>query len=442
MNELTISITDLLAVLMRKGKKIMLFAICFAVLLGGYKGYSTWQKMNDEEWLNLEQMEYDQELLKLERKIEKANRYTQQREEYMNNSFRMQINPYDKNIAEIYLVISGIDENAVEMTFGDTVTPIEYLTEKIATQYELLWAAQDLSSQLKLEEYKGVLNKYIIEMVSFGYAGGGILKITAVGRDAVEANALAEEVCSVVMKMHSTAVKNSYSHTISRLDKVEQSLIDADLADYQAAQYELLDSYQDSIIEAEKEIKKLDAPDTLLVAALKMAIIGGVVGAALACVWYCCKAMLQGLLQSSAHGEKVWEIPFVGSISANKGLFKRLANWVSGELVWKDEEQALDYIVQTIKLRAQGKNLLLISTLDLKKHEAQLDKLRKTLRAGGMTVMTVDDAMHNPKAMARMDECDDVLLVEAVDRVKMEETIRVLQLAKECDKRVLGFMTV
>ncbi|MBQ3496969.1 MAG: hypothetical protein IJA73_02465, partial [Oscillospiraceae bacterium] len=177
MDEMTISIGDLLAVLVRKGKQIIAIGIVFAILLGAYKGFSLWRAGNDEEAVDMAQFEYEKQLEKQEKIIETAAENAEKTQEYIDNSLWMKVNPYDKCEATIQLMIAGVDENAADMTFAVTETPLDYLVGRITSQYMILWEATDLASALGV--YEGVEDKYLREMVSVQDEDAGVIAITA-----------------------------------------------------------------------------------------------------------------------------------------------------------------------------------------------------------------------------------------------------------------------
>lgn len=442
MQETTISIADLLAVLIRKGKRIILAGVVVAVLLGAFKGFSTWRNLNNEESFDLQQFEYEKELQKLEHIIETATENADKTQEYIDNSLWMQVNPYNKHEAKIYVKISGLDESALNITFGVTETPIDYMMETVTTQYRILWSAADLPSKLEVPVYEGVMDKYVRELISVGTLDTGVLVITAIGNSEAEAKELADAAYRLLLNMQETVVKNSYNHSIEYFEYTVKNQIDEDMARAQSAKYDQIAGYNDTIIEAENEIRGLSAPDSIFAAVIKTMIIGGIVGAILACVWYCCEVLLRGKLQSSAHGERTLNIPFIGSIAPHKGLLCRISSILSGERVWNDESQALAYIAETVKIRLSNKQILLVSSLRMEKYAEAAQKLQATLTADGTQVLCAGDFSHNPDAVAMMGKCDAVMLMEVVDKTKLDEASNILQFAKECEKPVIGFVTL
>lgn len=442
MDEMTISIGDLLAVLARKGKQIICCGILFAILLGCFKGFMIWRNMNDPEYINLDQVAYEQEKLNLERMIETAERGIANQESYITNSLWMDINPYAKHTTKVYLMVSGINESEVTMTFGDTTTPRDYMLGEIMAQYNVFWSAEDLAIGLALPQYEGVLDKYLRELVSVSFLSDGVIQVTAIGNSDGESAELANAATDLLLSKYEIVKANAFNHTIDEFNTVHLNQIDTGMAEAQYAHYVQIDTYNSSIIEAKEEIKDLEEPDSIPVAIIKMVLIGGILGGVLACGWYVCKSLMTGLVQSSAQMEQTLSVPFTGTLAKGKGLFQWLSDLFSGERVWKNEEEALAYIVGLTMLRLTGKRLLLASTLRMDKQNGKVEKLRAALTAAGIQTDFIGDVIHNPGTLGAINGSDGVLLLEQVDQTKLDQAHCVCDLAEECKKPVIGFVLV
>ena len=437
MDELTITISDLLAIIIRKGKQIILIGVALALLLGAAKGVAS-----DEGRLDQELLEYEQKLLKLESAIEKASEDADKVQNYIDNSLWMKIDPHNKYEASFYLSISGVDEHALSMSFGPEETPADYLTKRIATQYRVLWDSLDLSSELGISRYENVLDKYVREVVDMSILDDGILQITAIGNSKNEVRESADAARNLLTSLAEVVAKNSYPHSLDEFNYVEKNQIDGKMADAQGAYHELLDGYNGTITEAENKLRTLAAPESIRVAVIKMVVIGGVVGVALACIWFVGKSLLQDFLLSSAQVEQSLGLPLVGSATTPKGLFARIATAISGERVWKDEAQALGYISETVKMRATGDQILLLSTLPLDASSENVQKVYSALAEVGLKPTCAGDFSHNPDALLQLSKCDSVVLLESVDKTKLSNVSKTLQFAKELEKPVVGFVMI
>lgn len=443
MDELTFSIGDILASVLRRGKQVICCAIVFAVLLGGFKGYTVWKNSNEEDYIDLDAVSYEQEKQRLERVIEQTRNSIRSQEDYIANSLWMNMNPYDKHATEIHLMITDVDEKDLGITFVNETSPRDYLLNSIANQYAIIWGAEDLSVALKLPKYEAVPNKYIREIVWAEILEGGVIQITALGHTDAESSELAKAAAKLLLEKEADVVKSSFKHSISLYNTaVHKNQIDSLMAEAQHANYLQIDTYNNTILEAEKELKGLSAPDSLLITVIKMLLVGGILGGILACGWYAGKMLLLGSVQSSSQVEKAAAIPFAGILMNGKGIFRRLANWAAGERTWKDETQALDYIARLAKLRLPGERLLLTSTLGLDEHESAVENVRNALAAAGIQVSFESDFFYNAGAFSALRDCDGVLLLEQVDGSKLEQIRKICSFSQKQEKTVVGFVLV
>ena len=443
MDEITISISDVLASVVRRGKRIICCGIVLAVLLGGFKGFTMWNTSNREDYVDLDLATYEQEKQRLERVIEQANQDIQALEEYITNSLWMHINPFDKHVTEIHLMASNVDESELEMTFGDNTTPRDYMLSSILHQYSILWNAENLPAALKLPKYETAQNKYLREIVWAEFLDGGVIQITALGKTKEESAELADAAAELMMEKKAGVEASSFKHTLNQFNApIYENQIDNRMADTQYATYAQVDTYNKAILDAEKELRGLEAPDSIQTAVIKMFLVGGILGGVLACAWYAGKMILVGSVQSSAQIEQGVAIPFAGILRKKRGIFYRLANWVAGERGWKNEDQALDHIAKITKLRMSGDRLLLTSSLVLSEHEPAVENLIKAFSSVGVRVDFEGDFFYNANAFSALKNCDGVLLLEQVDSSRLKLLRKICKTSQEQEKPVVGFVLV
>ena len=144
----TISLTDLLAVVIQKWKGICGALLAFALLLGGYQAYKQVSLANDpenspekiEERYQTALEDYETQKENLQKTLENQERSLESKEEYLEKSILLQIDPYDKYVANIVFTFSDIDESAQLFRYPNTAA--DYLPKKIRSQYIELWKTQ------------------------------------------------------------------------------------------------------------------------------------------------------------------------------------------------------------------------------------------------------------------------------------------------------------
>ncbi|MBE6995178.1 MAG: hypothetical protein E7429_00365 [Ruminococcaceae bacterium] len=434
----TITTTELIALVIRGGKKILCAALVCAVLLGAVQA-SVEIRGKDSELATKEEEEYYQELRRLEKTVAREEERLAERQEYLDNSLYMKLNPYDIYTTTISLAVADLDYEAVHQAYLEDV-PVEYLTNKIVNYYLTLWNAADLPSVLGLPAYEAVAEKYVRELVSVTAAGDGGLTILAVGADAAQSEALASAAQDLLHAKQAAVAAGSYDHAFSLLGNTTKGIIDYGMATAQQERYDDLDLIKENIIDAKLKMRELSAPDSGAVAVIKLVIAGAFIGAVAACLWICLQGILGGKVLSSHQVERTFQLPILGSAERSTGLFVRGANAVAGERMWRDQTQALDYIGQRAKVLCAGKKILLTSTLPCAADCAAVQAL--TAAVGEEHVRFVADFLHDPDAVQSMAECEEVLLLEAVGRTKLSAVSAVVDAARRCGCPVSGFVLI
>ena len=168
----TISLTDLLAVVIQKWKGICGALLAFALLLGGYQAYKQVSLANDpenspekiEERYQTALEDYETQKENLQKTLENQERSLESKEEYLEKSILLQIDPYDKYVANIVFTFSDIDESAQLFRYPNTAA--DYLPKKIRSQYIELWKSMDVPKDIGIPKYADMEWKYLSWIVS------------------------------------------------------------------------------------------------------------------------------------------------------------------------------------------------------------------------------------------------------------------------------------
>lgn len=436
----TITTSELLALIVRSGKKLLLAALVFAILLGGFQVYSQ-NRSSQEAVASRKTEEYNQKLRELKTIIQRENQNVQAKQTYAENSLLMQLNPYSVYDTSITLAVTDIDQQAFQQVFEDEDTPIEYLTGKIISQYLTVWNNQDLPQALGLSAYADVLDKYLREIVSIYPQDGGVLCIRALGNDAQSSAELADAAYRLLLSKQDTVVDGSYRHDFSVMGRSTKNIIDDSVRTTQENLYDTMEESRNESINARLELKELIAPSTGVSAVVKFAIVGAVVGFVLAALWVCLKGIVSSRLLSSYQLERTAALSCLGSVAAAGGLFGRQADRISRERVWKDQAQAVRYIAD--RAQVSGKTVLLTSTLPLDEKTPGLEALSEALTAvGAKQVRFAADFLHDPAALESAASGDCAVLLERVGATDTEAVAETAAYLKKNSCDITGFVLV
>ncbi len=456
--EETITMTEILARMVRGWKRICVTALVIAVLLSAFQAYRmvTQAKSPEnspeaiEERYQTAIKNYEAQKENLTKSLENQKKTLESKEKYAENSLLMALDPYDVYTTSIVFAFTDIEEDgAVQGASQYQQTGADYLLQTIRGQYIVLYNSMNLSDELGITRYAETEDKYLSEVLSVQALDGGLCSIQAVSGTAYESETLANAVYQYFLDHQTVIAHSSYPHSLSVVSETTKNQVD----DALAAKHETLNteikSLQDTIESLDTQLNALGEPvkeegvstGTIVKSVVKYAVLGIVLGAVFACFWICCVSVFGSRVSSTYQMERLAELPFLGSLKTSHNILDRFANHIVGERVWPDKVQADAYLAEQMKVRCpSGEKLLVLSTLPAKKAEKGASALSELLSASGYTVNTVLDASHNPDTVQAVRQSGMILLAESVDATQMGAVQDVAAQVRGAEKQFLGFV--
>ena len=455
--ESTISLTDLLAAMIRKWKGICGVLFAFALLLGGYQAYKQVSLANDpenspekiEERYQAALEDYETRKEDLQKTLENQEKSLKSKEEYLAKSILIQIDPYDKYVANIVFSFTDIDESAQLFRYPNTAA--DYLPKKIRSQYIELWKSMDVPKDIGIARYADLEWKYLSEIVSVSSLEGELVSIQASGGTASDAEKLAGAVYDYFEAHRDVIAAGSAQHSFALVNRTTKNVIDEDLNTKRENLENEIETLKTDIKNSEKAIEDLEEPEreegystkTIIKAVAKYAVLGAAAGVFLACLFICCWWIFANRVANSFRLEQLAGAPFLGSLRIPGNPAERLAVTVMGERSWKDMEQAEAYIGQQAKAAfPRDGAVLLLSTLPEKLAGAGMDALVKVLSRDGYAVTSVMDAVHNPKAVEALQVYAGVVLVEMPGKSSLTAIRNSAAQVENAKKSILGIVAI
>lgn len=435
-----IAISDIIVSALRHLKQIIFFGIICALVLGCWQGYIEFRKTQitpTSEALE----EYERQLRDLNKTIERTNAGLADERQYINESLYMGLNPYGCYMCEINLSMDNIIVPQ-DMQFGQDVNPADYIAAKIGAQYMTFWDAFDLGPELGLAKYADVEDRYIRELLTVS-CNLERITIKAYEKTESDARALAKAAMELLSSKTKDTVSVSYSHKLIQTAIDTKFLISEEIKAAQEKHYDNIDTYIDNISEAEESIKKLDAPDTPTKAVIKKAIIGGLVGVILACIYFVIRDIFKGIMQSAGQLSSYIRLDCLGNISDKKsGLYGKLMSSFAGEKKYANGNAALEYIVEMVGSAAANGKLLVSSTLAIPADDAKVQSLMTTLKSKGIDAVYGPSINTDPNSLEKLMRSDSLLLIENCGKTILKEGLEAKLLAEKFDKNVVGYVLV
>ena len=458
MNEQELYVMDLVALCVRKGRKILITGLVFAALLGGWQLYKQIQASRDPEFSE-EKIEaryqeaikkYNNKVASLQKSIADKQSEKASAESYVKDSLKMKVDPTNTYRTYIFLGFSDIGDDALGQ-IRNSNTSIDYIYSKIRSQYTMVWASLKLPDDIGLSGYDGIKEKYIREVLGLNEIEGGLLRITALGSSKEETELLADSLYKTLVKYAPAVTKNAYGHSLTVLSRSTKNQIEDALASFQQEKRDELEALQTNIDTLQENLENLEEPqredgfsrEEIAKKTVISAVIGAGVGVAAACIFALLWAALSTPLLSSRQLERQTDVTCLGAVRKEPSLFDRWADKLCGERRWKNREQAISYAVRKLETQAvQGTRVLMATTMRNSKRDDAVGDLAEALSERGYRTGYVCDSLHDPAFMDAVKESDGVVLYESQGNSHMEDILDSISVIKTMGKPVLGFVTV
>lgn len=456
--EESITLSELLAAVIRAWKKVLATALVLALLLGGFRAYRLISQSrapeNFPEAIETRYQDamksYDIQKENLEISIQDKQSELESEQEYIDNSLLMKLDPYNVYVTYIQLAISDLDESAFLQVFRQQDTPIDYLISKIQNQYLAIWQILDLTDSLELPQGPKAESKYLQEVVTLECAEGSLLKITGYGTTAMESERLADAAYNCLLDHQEAVIDGSYPHRFSVVNRTTKSIVDLSLRDSQKSHFTSVETLTTNLEALQKQLDELSEPEreagfsaaVMVKSIIKYMILGLAAGAFLACFCIFVMTIFSSRVASSSQLERLLSVPYLGTGTV-PGRMERLANYIVGERTWGDSERAVSYVVEQIKaLLPAGSPILILTTLPESRMGKSFSALQPAITAAGYPVHIVCDAAHNPTTAEEILRYEQIILAETVKCSSLIEIKSVQDQIRLHKKAPAGFVLV
>ena len=435
--EQEISLLDLLAAAIRKGTKIIIFAVIVGLLVMGYS-YLTANTAKSEEAESYAMAEKERQLRDLQKTVERAEKGIRAEHDYIDSSLYMQLNPYNICNTRINYMLTDMDI-PLDGSLGMMDNPTEYVMDRIISRYLLEWSGTNLTTLLNLPGYQNVEDRYLREVVSIGNGGSGNLFINASASSEQESQKLAEAVEKVVLGLKNEVSKETYGHSLIKVSTITKQVISDAVRDAQNAHFDALDTYVDDLSTSQKNIDRIESATTST-GYIKKLIIGCFAGGILATLWVMFRSMVRGLVESAEQVTSQTGLKYLGSAVSGKetNIFAKIASVVTREKKWNSNDDALAYFAERASMEGKGKVLLTTTgtTNDTEKIEALLDMLKKS----GTDAEYLPAIDSSAETLAALKKSDSVLFAVEKSKTAVPDILAAKQLAEQAGKTALGYV--
>lgn len=445
-----IDLKDLLFSVLHRWRLIILTAILFGALLGGYRmGKNLLQRKNADYLVQVQEQyqqdceEYEHLNVRYQQEIENIEKNIEVQKEYINNSVLMKIDPYEKGTASADIFVKpdemGSDDNAIFLSSDYTDSIIKaYMT------YAQSLGIKEIAKDMGIEE------KYLRELVAFSpdYASN-TLSISVCHTNIRNAERVLNSILDGISAQSSDLESKLGKHDIYIMNRVSESVSDSNLATTQKNNNANIDTLQNTLKDTEKTLKGLNEPGTpmalsntaLLKSGIKYTVFGGALGVFFAVFCICFLSLMTDKIASAKELDMCFNIRILGVFEKKqkKRIFSAIDNWLDHleGIIPISDEDVLNYASVNIQNMVGTKQSLMIAgTVEKEKLQKVHDNLQEKLPA--LTFELALDISSNADSLRKLSTCDYVILVEERGTSKRNMIQHELSAIANAKKAVIG----
>lgn len=474
--ERIITISDLIIEIIRKLWLVIIFAVVFALLLGGYK-YVKDSKAASSENEIVEISDLESDLSDADRtavnNVLSVQDNLNQQQEYADSSVLMQINPYDESNVALQYHFDTEYVSQDESDLGD-------YSKDLLVSYQNYVNGGGLSSDL-VSKGIDVDVQYINELISCttdidklsGLNNGAFaletisnsFDIKVIHVDEKQCRELSEKIVECMEAYQKVLDESVGAHTLTLVDQSYSRVVDKTLWTYKydrvnsiVAMQEKLDVLKEDLNASQLEVVEKsnkqyeeenntdsDAEQESTVGISKKYVaVGGAAGIILACLLIVIYYIMRGTINKAEDLQYMYNMRILGQLttSGKKGICSSVLNILPGR---KNSRLSLEeqYALLAANLRAycrkeQVKSLLLCGSSGVADAEGYFEKLASDLAEDGIQAEMIQNLLCSEMVFEKLDSIHHVILVEKLRASRYEEIGKELAVCMEQKAEIVG----
>lgn len=460
-DEIEIGLSSFLWSLLAAWRKVLVFGLLFALLLGGFKGYSGFRKARDPQLAANAQAEY---ALALENYQEQKTKLTDtfnniteeiaEMEYYQQNSALFSIDPNRAFVEEVvYFIAAEPDVSPEGELVASTSGP------SLVSTYSLILSRIDAEALLSertgktySSEYGYIYNKLnTVDSASLliisADRASGLVMITAVGADADAAHYLIKKAQEEMFEKKAVLDETIHAHTLTLLSSKSMEIISSDLIKLHTTHEARVTAALKNLDKAKSDLSALQAPVLKVYSlsqavkdAAKNAVIGFLLGMLLALICLSFRLLSKAKALSANDLSKRYRLPVLGVI-CGKNSRCRIDRYIACKRGVACGSGNEELAVENLRLAAgDAQRVLLVGTAD----RAAIDALCGALapKLAPLHVCAGGDVCTDAESVRELGNCDAVVFAERIGVSSYHAIDREILKVLSTGRPVLGFILV
>lgn len=450
--EQEIDLKDLMFAVLYKWRPIIIIAIIFGILLGGYKLTGSMAQQRDAEYVKKAQKQYQQdfeeyEVLKAscEREIKNIERNIESQTEYLEKSILMKISPFDKYISSADIFIKSDDVTLVNGLNSYTAI---YNNGLVRTYASYINQGFDLS---KLAAKMGTEEEYLKELITVKVdEWGQMLSVSVCYTDEAGAERILNAILDDMKAQYDDYSNKFGAHELYIMNQVSSTTTDLELDNKQKMVNDSITTLQTTLKEKEKALEDMQEPvesaalstSAAIKSGIKYAVLGGVLGAFITIFCICVAFLMTNKVISAKDLKQRYGVKILAVFPGpeKKRLFSSIDRWLEkleGKRDHLTEEARYELMAANLKNYAgEAKNILVVGTVSTEILKNVVDKLGKL--CSEMTLTIGNNLNENAETVSKLPDCEAVILVEQSGVSRLGEIEKEIEAVRNVKKEIAG----
>lgn len=449
----TINFKDLLAIVFRKMKMIIIFMLVFGALLGAIKLVPTLKNSVSSANKTALDLQYKKDLDKynvekesIDKQIKKNKEDIKNTEKYMLKSPLFQIDPFAEYVAECQLYIT--DEN-------DKIE--SNLSKQVANYYYKLLNSGEANKAIASDASITVDKKYLGELYSVSI-DKDMIKIKAIGNEGKQPAKIVEILLSYIQENKDMVTKNFSAHNVSILNQSTSVQVDDDLA---TAQKKVKTMVKDLNLEMTENNTKLGtlvkpvevtASTNVVKSVLKYVIVGMFLGAIIGVMTVLAMFFFSNKIANYKVMKNTYGIPYLTTLPGNVLNNKKAGFWTkiiskiegnyNGNLSQKDHIEMLKVklLLQKVSI---DKPIMITGSVDANILKTICELLTESCKdEKGLSFQYANNIVISSDTMMKVSDCSGVLLVEENGKSSLDMVEQEVEMIQNLDTTIIGYVMV
>ena len=481
-DESEISLLDLLYHILRRWRSIVLFAVLFCVLLGGFKlvkGVSTLGSADLKE----EQKNYESQLEgytiskeHLENQVKELTQSIQDKEDYYDHSILMKLDPKKSYKGAVTFVVTDAGEVPSAEANRDLSLAIDRKMNSVLGSYVALIQNGTILRDVQNELSSKLDQKYLAELIytQVDYQSK-LLHITVVGDDKQQVQTVSDGIIQGLQNASAQMNASVASHRLELLSSYVGNDADTSIPigmipeagantsdeSYQTSIEELQKNYtssitdmQNQLLDCNNQLSELEEPEppvgasrtSVLKEGIKYGIIGFVAGAFMLAFAYALQYLLCGKLMDSDELNDRYGILLLGDyyapLHAHTNRIDRWIDRISGITEDKRSVESV-YALSAANIMVQvgtekNPKLLLMGNAKSEDFDAAATALSEKLCSSGIDVIVAGNVNESASAIEKLQQTDQVVLIEQRGASRQQDIQKELLILRKLEKKIIG----